>query len=61
MSSNLFGEEKDKNPVVNCNPKVTVNKSMPDFSKDPFFVKKGERDKASLEKYGVPEILYQKK
>lgn len=34
-------------------PGITVNPNMRDYSKDPFFVKKAERARALVAKYGL--------
>ena len=34
-------------------PGITVNPDMRDYSKDPYFVKKAERARALLVKYGL--------
>ena len=36
-------------------PGITVNPNMRDYSKDPFFVKKAERARAFIAKYGLPK------
>jgi hypothetical protein len=36
-------------------PGITVNPNMRDYSKDPFFVKKAERARALIAKYGLPK------
>ncbi|SFD10633.1 hypothetical protein SAMN05518672_101503 [Chitinophaga sp. CF118] len=40
--------------------KVTVNKSMKDYSKEDFFVKKAEAARELLAKYGYPKELITK-
>ena len=37
--------------------KFVRNPNMPHYEKDPVFVKKAERAKEKLEKYGIPEVL----
>lgn len=37
--------------------KVTIVKELPDYSKDPFFIKKKEEAIKFLEEHGVPEEL----
>ena len=39
------------------NPKIVVNKNMKDYSNDPFFAKKAEASKKTIEKYGLPKQL----
>ena len=39
------------------NPKMAVNKNMKDHSNDPFFAKKAEASKKTVEKYGLPKQL----
>jgi hypothetical protein len=34
-------------------PGITINPNMRDYSKDPFFVKKAERARALIAKYGL--------
>lgn len=36
-------------------PKVIVDKTMRDYSKEEFFVKKAEKAREILKKYGVPK------
>ncbi len=36
-------------------PGITVNPNMRDYSKDPFFVKKAEKARALIAKYGLPK------
>jgi hypothetical protein len=43
------------------NSKITVVSNMPDYSKDPFFVKKAQRSKEFLDKHGFPEEWMPKK
>ena len=38
-------------------PQIVVNKSMMDHSSDPFFAKKVEVSKKTVEKYGLPKQL----
>lgn len=38
-------------------PQTVVNKNMKDHSNDPFFVKKAEASKKTIEKYGLPKHL----
>ena len=46
-----MSEETDKKHL----PGITVNPNMRDYSKDPFFVKKAERARALIAKYGLPK------
>jgi hypothetical protein len=39
------------------NPKIVVNNDMKDHSNDPFFAKKAEASKKTIEKYGLPKQL----
>lgn len=39
----------DKKPL----PGITINTNMPDYRKDPYFVKKAERARTLLTKYGL--------
>ena len=48
--------EDKKNGKV-FNPKIVVNKNMKDHGNDPFFVKKAEASKKTIEKYGFPKQL----
>jgi len=41
----------DKNHL----PGITVDPNMPDFSKSPFVIKKVERARALVAKYGLPK------
>jgi hypothetical protein len=34
---------------------VVIDPDMPDYSRDPYFVKKAEEAEAVLKKYGIPE------
>jgi len=36
-------------------PGITVDPNMPDFSKSPFVIKKVERARATIAKYGLPK------
>ena len=36
-------------------PGITVDPNMPDYSKDPFFIKKVERARAFIAKNGLPK------
>jgi hypothetical protein len=36
-------------------PGITVNPNMRDYSKDPYFVKKAEKARALIAKYGFPK------
>jgi len=36
-------------------PGITFDPDMPDFSKDPFFVKKAQRARTLIAKVGLPE------
>jgi hypothetical protein len=36
-------------------PGITVDPNMPDYSKSPFIVKKVERARALIAKYGLPK------
>ena len=36
-------------------PGITVNPNIPDFSKSPFVIKKVERARALIAKYGLPK------
>ena len=36
-------------------PGITIDPNMPDVSKDPYFVKKAERAKALIARYGLPQ------
>jgi hypothetical protein len=36
-------------------PGITVDPNIPDFSKYPFVIKKAERARATIAKYGLPE------
>lgn len=38
-------------------PKTAVNKGIKDHSNNPFFVKKAEASKKTIEKYGLPKQL----
>lgn len=38
-------------------PGITINPNMPNYSKDPFFVKKAEKVRALLAKYPFPKDL----
>lgn len=49
-----LGDKKNGKVV---NPKIVVNKNMKDHSNDPFFVKKAEASKKTIEKYGLPKQL----
>jgi hypothetical protein len=40
---------------------ITVVNNMPDYGKDPYFVKKLEKARAALEKIGVPKGWAKKK
>lgn len=41
-------------------PKITIVKDLPDYSKDPVFIKKAEETSAIIKKYGVPERFKKK-
>jgi hypothetical protein len=36
-------------------PGITVNPNMRDYSKDPYFVRKAEKARALIAKYGFPK------
>lgn len=36
-------------------PGITVDPNMPDYSKDPFFIKKAEEARAFIERVGLPK------
>jgi hypothetical protein len=36
-------------------PGITVNPNMPDYSKSPFAIKKTEKARATIAKYGLPK------
>jgi hypothetical protein len=36
-------------------PGITIDPNMRDYSKDPFFVKKAEKARATIAKYGLPK------
>lgn len=36
---------------------ATVDPNMPDFSNDPYFVKKNEKAEANLKKWGLPDAI----
>jgi hypothetical protein len=40
---------------------ITVDPNMPDFSKSPFVIKKVERARALIAKYGLPKEIKPKK
>jgi hypothetical protein len=40
---------------------ITVVENMPDYSKDPYFVKKAENARKLLEKHPLPESFTRKK
>ncbi|MHA4807399.1 hypothetical protein ACX0G9_04815 [Flavitalea flava] len=42
-------------------PSITVDPNVPDFSKSPFVIKKVERARARIAKYGLPKIEGDKK
>jgi len=41
-------------------PHTRIDKNMPDFSRDPFFIKKNERATAFLKKSGLPKEVLEK-
>lgn len=47
--------DKKNGKIINL--KIVVNKNMKDHSTDPFFVKKVEASKKTIEKYGLPKQL----
>ena len=51
----MAGKAAKKNTSI-----IRVKKDMPDYSKDPYFVKKAERAEANLRKYGLPKELQDK-
>lgn len=51
----MAGKTVKKSPL-----RIRVKKDMPDYSKDPYFVKKAERAEANLKKYGLPKELQDK-
>ena len=42
-------------------PGITINPDMRDYSKDPFIIKKVERARALIAKYGLPKEAKPKK
>jgi hypothetical protein len=42
-------------------PGITVNPNIPDYSKDPFIIKKVERARAFIAKHGLPKDNKSKK
>lgn len=42
-------------------PGITVNPNMPDYSKSPFIIKKVEKARALIAKYGLPKEAKPKK
>ena len=36
-------------------PGITVNNNIPDYSKSPFIIKKAEKARATIAKYGLPK------
>ncbi|HMH20823.1 MAG TPA: hypothetical protein VK563_03560 [Puia sp.] len=42
-------------------PGITVDPNIPDFSKSPFIIKKVERARALIAKYGLPKESKSKK
>jgi len=38
-------------------PRVTTDKDMMDYSKDPFFIKKNKKAAETIRKYGIPDSL----
>jgi hypothetical protein len=42
-------------------PGITVDPNMPDFSKDPFVIRKNESARAFLAKHPIPEGLLKKR
>jgi len=41
-------------------PRTRIDKNMPDFNKDPFFVKKAEEASAFLREHPLPEEILEK-
>jgi hypothetical protein len=41
-------------------PKITINHNMTDYSNDPVFVKKAERAKEIIDKWGIPDHFLDK-
>lgn len=39
---------------------IPVKKDMPDYSNDPYFIKKAEKATAFLKKHGLPKALTKK-
>ncbi|MDP4132245.1 MAG: hypothetical protein Q8939_18965 [Bacteroidota bacterium] len=39
---------------------ITIDPDMPDYSNDPYFVKKNEEATAFLKKHGLPDELLEK-
>lgn len=46
--------------TIGKNTRVRIDKNMPDYSKDPVFVKKNEEATAFLKKHGLPEKIAKK-
>jgi hypothetical protein len=42
-------------PIKKHLPGITVDPNMRDYSKDPYFVKKAEKARALIAKYGFPK------
>jgi hypothetical protein len=40
---------------------ITVDKNMPDYTKDPYFVKKAEKAREFIDKHGLPDSITKKK
>jgi len=42
-------------------PGITIDPNMPDYSKEPYFIKKAERARAFIAKHGLPKKEQTKK
>lgn len=45
------------NKIISCSPGFTIDKNMPNYGNDPYFIKKAEKARENLIKYGIPEKL----
>ena len=56
----MLPEFKSKEAAAKKKP-AKVNYEIPDFSNEPFFIKKAEEARKTLAKYGLPKVKPAKK
>ncbi len=57
LKNMLLKESKNKKKkIIKIETGVVINPSMKDYGNDPFFVKKADKAKETIDKYGLPKF-----